>query len=175
MNYGNIIYYDIANGPGIRTSLFVSGCRHHCKNCFNPDTWDFNYGKPFTKEEEFFILDSLTQKHIQGVTILGGEPLEPENQPAIAKLVKKIKENHPDKDIWLYTGCVYENLFKENNPYRTPYLKTILKNIDVMVDGPYIDRLRNPLLAYRGSENQRILNIPETIRKKSIVEAIPLQ
>lgn len=174
MYYGKIIYYDIANGPGIRTSLFVSGCRHHCKNCFNQDTWDFQYGEPFTKKEMNYILDSLTQTHVDGVTILGGEPLEPENQPIIAKLVKEIKDTFPYKTIWMYTGCIYEDLFQKNNPYQTPALKTILKNIDVLVDGPYVDQLRNPKLQYRGSQNQRILNIPESIKKKQAVELIPL-
>ena len=155
MNYGKIITYDVGNGDGIRITLFVSGCKRHCKNCFNKQTWDFNYGKPFTKETLKFIEKEINKPYINGITILGGEPLEFENREVVSKICKHIKNKYPNKTIWIYTGFIYEDLIKENDKH----LNTILKNIDVLVDGPFIDELKNIKLQFRGSSNQRILKL----------------
>lgn len=162
MNYAKITYMDTANGTGLRTTLFVSGCRHHCKECFNQETWDFRYGKPFTDIEKHDILISLKNPHVKGITFLGGEPLEPENQPAIRKLIETIVHDHPDKDIWLYTGCTFEELAYDTCPYRTEHTDYILSHTDVLVDGPFIqneiDLIGTP---FRGSKNQRLIRCKE--------------
>lgn len=140
---------DISNGPGIRVSIFFQGCHFHCKGCFNQDTWDFNGGKPFTEQVIDHIVDLVGQQHYQGLSILGGEPLHPYNIDAVVKLCKRCKEKYPEKDIWLWTGRLYENE-KDNE---------ILKYVDILIDGPFIQELSNKNLKYRGSENQRVLNI----------------
>lgn len=155
MNYGKIITYDVGNGNGIRVTLFVSGCKRHCKNCFNKQTWDFNYGKPFTEETLKFIEKEINKPYINGITILGGEPLEFENREVVSKICKHIKNKYPNKTIWIYTGFIYEDLIKENDKH----LNAIFKNIDVLVDGPFIDELKNIKLQFRGSSNQRILKL----------------
>ena len=147
MNYGRIKKNDIANGPGVRVSLFVSGCRNHCPGCFNPETWDFNYGEPFTKKTEKEIIKALRPSWIQGLSILGGDPMEPENQRALLPLLKRIKVMLPDKDVWLYTGYTYETVKNAE----------ILKWIDVLVDGPFIEAEKDITLTFRGSQNQRII------------------
>ena len=152
MNYGAIKKTDIANGLGVRVSLFVSGCRNHCKGCFQPETWDFSYGKPFTEESEEEIIKALSPSWIQGLSILGGEPLEPENEKALLPFVKRVRREYPNKDIWIYSGYVYEELRS----------RELLRYVDVLVDGRYEERLRDPSLAFRGSSNQRILNVPES-------------
>lgn len=152
MNYGAIKKTDIANGLGVRVSLFVSGCRNHCKGCFQPETWDFSYGKPYTKETEEEIIEALSPSWIQGLSILGGEPLEPENEKALLPLVKRVRKEYPNKDIWVYSGYLYEELRS----------RELLRYVDVLVDGRYEERLRDPSLAFRGSSNQRILNVPES-------------
>ena len=167
MNYGEIKKYDIANGHGIRVSLFVSGCTHHCKNCFNQATWDFNYGKPFTKETEEEILKALKPDYIAGLTLIGGEPMETQNQKALLPFVKMVREAFPNKDIWCYTGYVYEELFKESRA-RCEVTDELLSFIDVLVDGPYIEAKRNISLKFRGSENQRIIDLNKS-NKDNIV------
>lgn len=152
MNYGGIKKTDIANGLGVRVSLFVSGCRNHCEGCFQPETWDFSYGKPYTKETEEEIIEALSPSWIQGLSILGGEPLEPENEKALLPLVKRVRKEYPNKDIWVYSGYLYEELRS----------RELLRYVDVLVDGRYEERLRDPSLAFRGSSNQRILNVPES-------------
>lgn len=147
MNYGRIKKNDIANGPGVRVSLFVSGCRNHCPGCFNPETWDFNYGEPFTKKTGKEIIKALRPSWIQGLSILGGDPMEPENQRALLPLLKRIKVMLPDKDVWLYTGYTYETVKDAE----------ILKWIDVLVDGPFIEAEKDITLTFRGSRNQRII------------------
>ena len=147
MNYGRIKKNDIANGPGVRVSLFVSGCRNHCPGCFNPETWDFNFGEPFTKKTEKEIIKALRPSWIQGLSILGGDPMEPENQRALLPLLKRIKVMFPDKDVWLYTGYTYEQIRDAE----------ILKWIDVLVDGPFIEAEKDITLTFRGSRNQRII------------------
>ena len=173
MYYGNIIYCDVANGPGVRTSLFVSGCRHHCKNCFNECTWDFKYGKKYTQWVEDTLVKSLTAPFMSGITILGGEPMEPENQPEILKLLRRIKKEIPlpFSNVWLYTGCTLESLFEKNSKYYVEGITDAFfkeKLIDVLVDGPFIEDKKNISLAFRGSSNQRIINIPATVRTHEI-------
>ena len=147
MNYGRIKKNDIANGPGVRVSLFVSGCRNHCPGCFNPETWDFEYGEPFTRKTEKEIIKALRPSWIQGLSILGGDPMEPENQQALLPLLKRLRVMLPDKDIWLYTGYRYEDIRDAE----------ILKWIDVLVDGPFIEAEKDITLTFRGSRNQRII------------------
>lgn len=164
MNYAEIKTCDIANGPGVRTSLFVSGCTHHCQNCFNEIAWDFNYGKPFTAETENYILKTLEPTYIKGLTLLGGEPLEHVNQKALLPFVKRVKETYPTKSIWCFTGYTYEKdildfMWKEWE--ETPEL---MKYIDVLVDGKFIQELKNISLRFRGSENQRIIMVQESLR-----------
>ncbi|MCD8103753.1 MAG: anaerobic ribonucleoside-triphosphate reductase activating protein [Lachnospiraceae bacterium] len=159
MKYGSIKKIDIANGPGVRVSLFVSGCRHHCKGCFNAETWDFSYGRPFTSETEAEILEALTPDYIQGFTALGGEPFEPENQPVVAGLMKKIREYLPNKDIWCYTGYLYDVDLVPGGRVFTNVTQELLSYIDVLVDGEFIEAEKDISLQFRGSRNQRILYV----------------
>ena len=151
MNYAEIKKVDIANGPGVRVSLFVSGCRNHCKGCFNPETWDFDYGRPFTRETEDEIIEALRPSWIQGLSILGGEPTEEENAAVLIPFLKRVRAVLPDKDIWLYSGYTYEALRD----------KEILTLVDVLVDGPFLLELKAAGLAFRGSRNQRIIDLKE--------------
>ena len=151
MNYAEIKKVDIANGPGVRVSLFVSGCRNHCKGCFNPETWDFDYGRPFTRETEDEIIEALRPSWIQGLSILGGEPTEEENAAVLIPFLKRMRAVLPDKDIWLYSGYTYEALRD----------KEILTLADVLVDGPFLLELKDAGLAFRGSRNQRIIDLRE--------------
>lgn len=159
MHYANIKYNDIANGDGVRTSLFVSGCRNRCENCFNKATWDFKYGSPFTDEIGDKIIESLLQKHISGLTILGGEPMEPENQEGLLPFVKKVKSTIPDKTIWLYTGYVLDEDLVAGGKRYTKHTSELLKYVDIIVDGPYIESLKDLSLRFRGSSNQRIIEL----------------
>jgi len=159
MKYGSIKKIDIANGPGVRVSLFVSGCRHHCKGCFNAEPWDFSYGRPFTSETEAEILEALTPDYIQGFTALGGEPFEPENQPVVAGLMKKIREYLPNKDIWCYTGYLYDVDLVPGGRVFTNVTQELLSYIDVLVDGEFIEAEKDISLQFRGSRNQRILYV----------------
>lgn len=168
MNYAEIKTYDVANGPGIRVSLFVSGCNHHCKGCFNKEAWDFNYGKPFTEETINFIIDTLSFGAYRGVTFLGGEPLEKVNQQGLLPLAKKIKETYPEKTIWCFTGFTYEYIM-ENMYEQWPETEELLSYIDVLVDGPFIEAQKNLTLVFRGSENQRLIKLPETLTSGEIV------
>ena len=138
MNYANIKKYDIADGPGVRVSLFVSGCRHHCKGCFNAETWDFNYGQPYTAETEAEIIDALKSSYIAGFTLLGGEPFEPENQVEMVKLLKKIRETYPEKSIWCYTGYLYDVDLIPSGKVFTEVTQEMLSYIDTLVDGEFI-------------------------------------
>ena len=147
MNYAGIKKIDVANGPGVRVSLFVSGCRNHCEGCFNPETWDFNYGQPFTKKTEKEIIKALRPSWIQGLSILGGEPMEPENQRALLPFLKRLRIFLPDKDIWLYTGYRFESV--SGSP--------LLPYVNVVVDGPFLIDQKDAGLAFRGSRNQRII------------------
>lgn len=160
MNYSEIKYCDIANGEGVRTSLFVSGCTHRCEGCFNPETWDFTAGKPFIELTEQEIIDSIDPSYVDGLTVLGGEPMEPANQPAVAEFLERVKDHDPEKTVWLYTGDVYEDLL--DGPRRTEYTDRILACVDVLVDGPYIEEQKNITLRFRGSENQRVIDMNAT-------------
>ncbi len=161
MYYGMIKKYDIADGPGVRVSLFVSGCRHHCKGCFNAETWDFCYGQPYTEDVEREILEALAPDYIAGFTVLGGEPFEPENQVEVVTLLKKVRETYPDKTIWCYTGYLYDvDLIEEGKVY-TPVTKEMLSYIDVLVDGEFIEAQKDLMLEFRGSKNQRIIHLKE--------------
>lgn len=161
MNYGTIKNYDIANGTGVRVSLFVSGCRHHCKGCFNSETWDFNYGNPYTKEVEAQILEALKPAYIQGFSLLGGEPFEPENQKELAGLLQKIKESYPEKNVWCYTGYLYDVDLIPGGKVYTEYTDKMLACIDILVDGEFIEAEKDLTLEFRGSRNQRILHLDE--------------
>ena len=168
MNYGEIKKVDIANGEGVRVSLFVSGCTHHCKNCFNEATWDFNFGKAYTQETEEYILDLLNHDYIAGLSILGGEPFEFKNQESVAQLVEKAKDLYPQKNIWVYSGYVFEELHT-GGKMNTPFVDKILKNIDILVDGEFVEEKKNITLKFRGSENQRLINIPETLKSGKVI------
>lgn len=163
MNYGEIKKYDIADGPGVRVSLFVSGCRHHCKGCFNEETWEFDFGKPYTKETEEGILKALDHNYIAGFTLLGGEPFEPENQPVLVELLRKVRERYPQKNIWSYTGFVYEKDLVKGGRAHTEVTDEMLSYIDTLVDGPFIEDLKDITLQFRGSRNQRLLSKEERV------------
>lgn len=159
MNYGNIKNYDIADGIGVRVSLFVSGCRHHCKGCFNPETWDFNYGTPYTGETEKEILEALAPSYIQGFSLLGGEPFEPENQTVLVGLLRKIRETYPQKDVWCYTGYLYDVDLIPGGKVFTDVTEEMLSYIDILVDGEFIEAEKDITLKFRGSRNQRIIEL----------------
>ena len=170
MNIANIKYNDIANGEGVRTTVFVSGCSNKCPGCFQPQTWDKNYGTPYTPDIEEKILKSLESKYCQGITFLGGEPFEPYNQEEISKLILKIRELYPDKNIWMFTGFVYDrDLTPGGKRYIDTITDSILDNIDVLVDGPFVLEKKNLMLRFRGSENQRIIDMKESKSSGSIV------
>lgn len=160
MNYANIKYYDIADGTGVRTSLFVSGCTHHCKGCFNEVTWDFGYGDPFTPDIEQQILDSLKPSYIAGLTLLGGEPFEPSNQRALIPLLRRVHQEYPEKTIWAYSGYTYErDILNPQGKAHCEVTDELLSYIDVLVDGEFILEQRDISLQFRGSRNQRILHL----------------
>lgn len=159
MNYGKINKHDIANGPGVRVSLFVSGCRNRCKGCFNPETWSFDYGEKFTPDTLRDILAALAPDHISGLSILGGDPFEPENRETVTAVCAWVNQFYPDKTIWIYTGYLYEDL---------TYLE-VMRYADVLVDGPFIESEKDLRLAFRGSRNQRIIDVQASRRAGSVV------
>ncbi|NLP35133.1 MAG: anaerobic ribonucleoside-triphosphate reductase activating protein [Clostridiales bacterium] len=169
MNYGEIKKYDIANGEGVRVSLFVSGCTHHCKGCFNKATWDFNYGKPFTEETEKEILKALSHDFIDGLSLLGGEPMEKQNQGVLLPLIKKVKDKYPKKNIWCYTGYTLENDLLNGNRARCECTDELLEYIDVLVDGEFIEDLKDISLPFRGSSNQRIIDLKKSLESGTII------
>ena len=165
MNYANIKTCDIADGPGVRTALFVSGCTHHCEGCFNPETWDFQYGKPFGPEQEEEVLSALARPYIHGLSLLGGEPFEPENQAPLLAFLRRFRTALPGKTVWCYTGFTLEELLGKSGECRacTPHTRELLGLIDILVDGRYEEELADITLAFRGSKNQRVLNLPATL------------
>ena len=163
MNYGEIKNYDIANGEGVRVSLFVSGCTHHCKNCFNPETWSFEYGKPFTKETEDYIIECLSPDYIDGLSLLGGEPFEPQNQEVLLPFLRKVKNELPNKNIWCYTGYLFDMELLSESRARCEFTDKMLSLIDVLVDGEFVQALHDISLAFRGSSNQRIIDVQKSL------------
>lgn len=170
MNYCNIKPRDIANGVGVRVTLFVSGCRNHCKNCFQPETWDFNYGDPFTKEVEDRIIEDLRPDFIDGLTLLGGEPGEAENQRGLLPFLKRVRTELPEKTIWCYSGFTWEQFTgKEPARCRCEVSDDFLAQLDVLVDGPFVEELHDITLLFRGSANQRLIDVPKTRKAGEIV------
>lgn len=169
MNYGEIKKFDIANGSGVRVSLFVSGCTHYCKNCFNAVAWDFTYGKPFTEETQGELLEALAPEYIDGLSLLGGEPFEPENQRALLPFLKKVKARFPEKTIWCYSGYVMDRELLSESRARCECTDEMLSLLDVLVDGEFVQEQYNISLAFRGSENQRIIDIKQSLEKGDIV------
>ncbi len=167
MNYTLIKKHDIADGVGIRVSLFVSGCTHHCKNCFNPETWDFNNGKPFDEKVIEEIIEDMKPDWIVGLTLLGGEPWEDANQRGLLPLLRRVKKEYPNKDIWSYSGYLYEDILKWSETQ--DYTKEMLSYIDVLVDGEFVDELKNPALYFRGSSNQRVIDVKKSLKKGKVV------
>lgn len=162
MHYGEIKNCDIANGIGVRVTLFVSGCTNCCEDCFQPETWDFNYGKEFTEETEEVILKMLEPSYIAGLTILGGEPFEPSNQRRLVPFLRKVKDRFPGKTIWSFTGFTYEQLLTEGEHCHTEVTEEMLSLLDMLVDGRFVKELKNITLRFRGSENQRIIDLNKT-------------
>ena len=163
MNYHNIKTDDMLNGDGLRVTCWVSGCSIECFNCYNPQTWDFNSGIPFTDDTMQEILYDLSKPYIKGLTLSGGHPLDPHNAPKVLEIVKRVKMVFPNKDIWIYSGYVWEDIIKDNT------LKEILKCTDVLVDGAYVDKLRDISLAFRGSSNQRIIDVKKTLNSNEVI------
>lgn len=169
MNYALIRKNDIANGPGVRVSLFVSGCRHHCKGCFNPETWSFSYGTPFTEETVEEILRALKPEYIAGLSLLGGEPFEPENQAALVRLTSLVRERYPKKNIWCYSGFTFESQLLPGKVGDPETCRCLLKNIDVLVDGTFKEELKDASLLFRGSANQNIIDVKKSLEAGTMV------
>ena len=170
MNYCNIKKYDIANGEGVRTTLFVSGCTNHCEHCFQPETWDFNYGQPFTDETADSIIESLKPYYVNGLTLLGGEPFEPKNQPMLTELLRRVRAECPDKNVWCFTGFTLDGELLKDGAYpRTEYTDEMLSLIDVLVDGRFVNSLKDISLRFRGSSNQRVIDLKQTLSTGKIV------
>ncbi len=164
MNYAAIKKFDIANGEGIRTTLFVSGCRNRCRGCFQPETWDFNFGKPFTDEVKQEIFESVSVPSVRGITLLGGEPMEPENQMGLLPFLREFRRRFPEKTVWLYTGNLYEELTGEvgSHPKALDITAELLSYVDILVDGRFDEEKKRLGLRFRGSENQRIIDLKKT-------------
>ena len=169
MYYGNIKKHDIADGLGVRVTLFVSGCTNRCEGYFQPETWDFHYGTPFTEDTVQEILDALAPAYIQGLTLLGGEPFERENQPALTALLRRVRKIYPQKDVWCYTGFVYDRDLVPGGRRYGEYTDEMLSMIDILVDGPFVQAKRNLMLRFRGSENQRLIDMPATRKAGQVV------
>lgn len=164
MNYAGIKYCDIANGLGCRTVLFVSGCRNACKGCFQPQTWDFHYGEPFDEKAQEEILHSLEADYVQGITLLGGEPFEEENQMALVPFMRRVRAEYPNKDVWAFTGYIYDKDLIPGGRKYTEYTDELLSMIDILVDGPFMEELKDITLKFRGSRNQRVIDLSKTIQ-----------
>ncbi|MBQ9699414.1 MAG: anaerobic ribonucleoside-triphosphate reductase activating protein [Lachnospiraceae bacterium] len=169
MNYASIKIMDVANGPGVRMSLFVSGCTHYCKGCFNQEAWDFNYGEPFTQKEIDYIIDYVSGQYVAGLTILGGEPMEHVNQQGLLPLLRQLRAKCPDKSIWCFTGYDFEKdvVGRMMNEYEET--KELLSYIDVMVDGKFVEELKDLSIRFRGSSNQRIIMVQESLKTGEVV------
>ena len=169
MNYGEIKKCDIANGEGVRVTLFVSGCTHHCEGCFQPETWNFSYGKPFDETTVQELMDSLAPGYVDGLTLLGGEPFEPDNQRALLPLLRRVRAELPAKNIWAYTGYTLETDLLSPSRARCECTDEMLSLIDVLVDGEFILAQKNISLSFRGSENQRLIDVQKTLAQGSVV------
>ena len=169
-HYGNIKKNDIANGKGVRVTLFVSGCTNHCKNCFQPETWNFDYGKPYTKETEDEVIDALKPSHISGLTLLGGEPFEPENQRELVKLLRRVREELPEKNIWSFTGFVLDQDLLDGGRKHCEVTDEMLSLLDVLVDGPFKEEEKDITLAFRGSRNQRLIDMKKSLKEQEVIE-----
>ena len=169
MNYGEIKKCDIANGEGVRVSLFVSGCTHHCKNCFNSETWDFNFGKPFTKDVEDEIFAELENDFVDGLSLLGGEPFEPDNQRALLPFVKRVRERFPNKTIWCYSGYRFDDDLQSESRARCECTDELLSLLDVLVDGEFVQDLYDISLSFRGSSNQRVIDVQKSLNQNKVV------
>lgn len=169
MNYATIKWADVANGPGVRVSLFVSGCTHRCEGCFNQEAWDFAYGQPFTCVEEDKIIAALAPAHMKGLSLLGGEPFEPANQRALLPFLRRVKELYPAKEIWCYSGYTLDGELWQDSRARCECTDEMLSLIDVLVDGEFVQEKKDLSLRFRGSSNQRIINVPESVRTHTVV------
>jgi len=170
MNYGNIKTCDIANGVGVRTTLFVSGCTHHCKNCFQPETWSFDYGQPFTTETEDYLLKELSPGYIAGLTLLGGEPMEPDNQRRLLPFLKRLRSELPGKTVWAYSGYLWEELTGQTpSRCRCEVTDELLSLLDVLVDGEFVEELHDITLRFRGSSNQRLIHVPLSLKTGTVI------
>ena len=169
MNYATIKNNDIANGPGVRVSLFVSGCTHKCPGCFNEVAWDFDYGEPFTQETIDTILGMLKPPHIRGLTLLGGEPFEPQNQPAVVELLRQVKANYPEKSVWAYSGYLFDRDILAGRLGPKEITDEYVSYLDVIVDGRFVQSRKNLSLRFRGSDNQRLIDVKRSLATGDIV------
>ena len=169
MHYGEIKKCDIANGEGVRVSLFVSGCTHHCPGCFNKDTWDFSYGKEYTDETEQEIIEALSPDYINGLSLLGGEPFEPQNQQVLVQLLRKVREQYPQKTIWCYSGYLFDRELLSESRARCEYTDEMLSMIDILVDGRFVEKLKDIRLVFRGSSNQRIIDVKKSLNNGEVI------
>ncbi len=169
MNYAEIKNCDIANGPGVRISLFVSGCTHHCKGCFNEVAWDFGYGQPFTQETIDYILRLAAPDYIQGLTLLGGEPLEPENQGPVLELLRQFHAKYPKKSVWGFTGFLFDRDLLARQGETGAVTRELLRHLDVLVDGPFVEEKKDLMLRFRGSSNQRLIDVPASLAQDRVV------
>ena len=169
MNYATIKWFDVSNGPGVRVSLYVSGCRNHCKNCFNPETWDFGYGEPFTREVENNIIKGMIPDYIKGFTLLGGDPFEPENAEVLAPFMERLREQFPEKSFWCFTGYDYEADLLTGKKGDLDTNMRILNCLDVLVDGRFVEELKDLNLLFRGSSNQRIILVKQSLKTDEVV------
>lgn len=174
MNYAKIKWTDISNGPGVRVSLYVSGCRNHCKGCFNPETWDFGYGDPFTEEVENSIIDGMKPDYIKGFTLVGGDPFEPENQKALAPFLEKLRAAYPAKSIWCFTGYDFEKDLLTGKLGDADLVTRMLSCLDVLVDGRFVEELKNPGLWFRGSSNQRVILVQQSLARDEVVRLVAI-
>lgn len=169
MNYANIKFNDIANGEGVRTSLFVSGCTHHCEHCFNKETWDFNYGKPFDETIMSKIIESLKPDFVNGLTLLGGEPMEISNQKALLPFVKRVKEIYPNKTIWCYSGYLFDKELLKPSRAHADFTREFLSYLDILVDGEFVYDLKDISLRFKGSSNQRIIDVQKSLQENKVI------
>ncbi len=169
MNYGTIKNCDIANGIGVRVSLFVSGCRHHCKGCFQPETWSFDYGTPFTDETADTIMGLLSPDYIDGLSLLGGEPFEPENQRVLVRLLQRVRRELPEKNVWCYTGYLFDSELQPGGKACCEVTDEMLSMIDILVDGEFIQEQRDISLRFRGSANQRIIDVQASLQQHNLI------